>query len=116
MNLSDMSAVRYAQAAGDCDNMNHPNHPDHDVDYAAVVASETDALMAELGSSLSAAKLFADDWEALMDLRGELIYSACNAMQRSQEHAEYVAGVILIKFIRAAAERRVRHEMEVQSC
>lgn len=118
MNISDMSAVRHAQAAGDCDNRNHPNHPDNLTGALAadLIAAEADALMAEC-TDLAAAQDFADNWEALMEDRETIICMASRLVEKyPQDVAEAALGGYVYRCIRAAAMKRAAHQLGESSC
>jgi hypothetical protein len=92
----------------------HPNDPDNNIlPIGMRVASEADALLAEF-TDLAAAQAFAIDWEALLEDRGDIIYVACTATSKwNPTLAKQVIGGFVLDRIRAAAERRARHELEM---
>ena len=90
----------------------HPNDPNNQTDHDAMIQAEADAIMAEC-CDLKAAYDFADNWKALLDVRGELIFSVCRILSTSDtdlvKHA--AIGNILHDRVRRSALKRAEQEL-----
>lgn len=89
-------------------------HDAHSIE--ARIPTEVDALLAEC-TDLAAAQDFANNREALLEDRDTIICMASRLSEKyPQDVAEAALGGYVYRCIRAAAERRVRHELETTTC
>ena len=94
----------------------HPNDPDNKTDLDALISAEADAIMAEC-CDLKSAYYFADNWEALLDVRGELLNMVARilATDHPQHIKEAAIGASLIDRVRRAAMKRAAEEVKNSS-
>ena len=90
----------------------HPNDPDNLLpSRESQIMIEADAIMAEC-TDLKAAYEWADNGEALMEDRGNIIVMVCRMMASGhpQEVIERAIGAGMIDFVRRAAMKRAEQE------
>ena len=91
----------------------HPNDPDNLTDRTAIIQAEADAIMAEC-CDLKAAYDFADNWEALLNDRGDLINMVCRILETDNDLTikRAAIGATLIDRVGRAAMKRAEQEYE----